>query len=259
MSASIPIAEARIVGAMAQPRSKAAFSRAALIVEGADGFLRAQRYDSAGAVQGPALTADEVRGLVETGHAIEIPGRLPLAPGAALWLLRRGFPRREAALADLNASGCLGDGIAQGPEGAWICIVDEQLAAASALRDRWRDEAMAAARASGREGRWQQAESEAEAAFTVARALEPAVLAMLSLAHEKTGRAQRAQGLFEMGRRSRGDDFVAEMRAAREDLERALEVPSQQQWRSLIGALVAHEIGRVLLNRRISARLAALA
>lgn len=253
MTASIPINRARIIGAVAQPRSKAAFSRGALIVASEDAIARVQRYDHAGDVHGPALSVEEVRGLIESGHAIEVPGRLPLTAGGALWVLRRGFPRRDAALADVNASGCLMHDIMAGPDGAWLCLVDETGAAASALRDRWQGEAMAAARAHGREGRWSQAEAEAEAAFTVARALDPTVMAMLSLAHEKTGREQRARGLFEMARRSRGDAFVDEMRAAGELLRREVASPPG---RALRHTLVHRSFGRKFVDDFVPARLA---
>lgn len=218
MTVSIPVEDARIIGAMAQPRSKSVFSRAALLVSNDDGVvLHAHDYGQAGIVSGPRLTLDEVRVLVATGQAIDLPRREILAVGAVLWILRPGFPRREAALADLSASGFLIHGLRPRLDGSWYALVDERLA--GALRDRWRDEALSAAQEHGHYARWQQAEAEAEAAFTLATNLEPAVLAMLSVAYERTGRAQRSQGLFTMARRSRGDDFAAQMSEAYAELE----------------------------------------
>lgn len=220
MTASIPITRAHVVAALVQPTSKAAFSRGQLIVTDGDGlFVRAQTYDHEAHVQGPALTAEDVHGLIETTHAIALPGSHPLAAGATLWMLRRGLPRRDAALKDINVAGILIHPMQPGPDGSWLCVIDERRPEAAALRDRWRDEATQAAKVHAREGRWLAAENDAEVAYTFARSLDPDTLALLSLTHEKTGRDQRASGLFDMALRSRGEAFVEQMRQSLDELK----------------------------------------
>lgn len=230
MTASIPITHAHIVAALVQPTSKAAFSRGQLIVTNGDGlFVRAQTYDHEAHVQGPALTAEEVHGLIETAHAIALPGSHPLAAGATLWMLRRGLPRRDAALKDINVAGILMHPMQPGPDDSWLCVIDERRPEAAALRDRWHDEATRAAKAHAREGRWLAAENDAEIAYTLARSLDPDTLALLSLTHEKTGREQRANGLFDMALRSRGEAFVEEMRQSLNDLRQSVAEPIARQ------------------------------
>lgn len=224
MNASVSIEGGLVIAAMTPPESKAPFNRAHLIVRGRDGALvRAQTYSSDALATGPRLSPEDLQGLVEAGHAIALPEPASLVAGAGLWMLRHGLSRRDGALAELRAAGLLVHApILHGPNDAWLCLVNEGDARASALRDQWRDEAMRAATKHARDGEWREAEREAEIAQAVCRGLDPEVLAMLSLAHERCDRAKRAEGVLTMARRSRGDDFgdlvSHALRRLREDL-----------------------------------------
>ncbi|HLT37024.1 MAG TPA: hypothetical protein VK034_12085, partial [Enhygromyxa sp.] len=126
------------------------------------------------------------------------------------------------ALQELRSAGVLVHPPISAPNDSWLSVVDESAAQAPVLRDRWRDEALARARQYACNGGWSRAEAEAELSHQFARGLEPEVLAMLSLAHEKCGRAKRASGLLTMARNSRGPDFVAEVEAALQRLRAEL-------------------------------------
>jgi hypothetical protein len=212
MSASVPIEGSLVVGAMTPPTSKAPFNRAQLIVRaGDDTLVRVQTYTSEGCAEGPVLTAEELQGLIEAGHAIELSESIPLVSGALLWVLRPGLPRRDRALQDLRSSGVLVHSPLVGHDDAKLCIVNESEAGASALLDRWRDEAMTAARVHARRGEWDHARIDMEIAQAVSRGLDADVIAFLSFVYERCGRTERASGLLTMARRSRGEDFEAEV------------------------------------------------
>jgi hypothetical protein len=48
----------------------------------------------------------------------------------------------------------------------------------------------------------------------VSRSLDAEILALLSLTHERCGRTKRAQGVLGMARRSRGEEFEAQVQDA---------------------------------------------
>jgi hypothetical protein len=222
VTASILLEGSRVVAAMTPPTSKAPFNRARLILRASDGtIVQAQAYTSDGHAEGPLLTTGDLRGLIEAGHATELPASasIPAVSGASLWVLRRGLPRRDRALADLRMSGLLVHPPLDGPENAKLCVVEEGRAEASAMLDRWRDEAMAAAKIHAERREWDVATIDAEIAQAVCRGLDPDVLALLGLVYEHCGRTERAAGLRDMARRSRGEDFEAQVVRAREHLE----------------------------------------
>lgn len=242
MNDAIQIDGARAIAGMTPPRSKAAFNRAQLVVRGADGHIvQARTYTSDGHAAGPRLEVDELRGLLDSGHAIELGEEIALASGAALWVLRRALPRRDRCLHDLSVGGLLVHQPMPGPDESWLCVVDESVQRATELRDRWRTEAMLEAKTHALDGDWARVEIEAEVAQQVARGLESEVLALLSLAHEHCGRRQRADGILAMARNSRGSEFADEVAAAvlRLRAELGVETPEPHTARSNLGALLA--------------------
>ncbi len=217
MSTSIPIQNARVLAAKTPPESKAPFNRALLLVEGAQGgLLWAHTFTSAQRIEGPALTSDEMDALVETGQAIELPEPIPLESATALWVLRPNLPRRDQALSGLRGGSVLTREPLEAPGNSWLCLVNEAAPGASELRDGWRDEAIQKAEDFAREGLWKDAEREAEIAHSVSKCLDPEVLALLALTHEQNDRGSRARGLLQMARRSRGEEFAAQVAEARE-------------------------------------------
>ncbi len=210
MSNALPIQNTVIIGAMTPPRSKAPFNRANLVVRGRDGeILQVRAYTSEASVEGPAVDEQDWNALIATEQALALP-ESTLVSGAALWVLRPRFPRRERALHDLRASGVLlHEHIDSGD--AWLCLVNESKDAASTLRDRWHSEAIAAAKALARSRQWPRAQDEAEIAHTVARGLDPDTLALLILTYEQCGRDVRARGTLTMAGRSRGADFATQI------------------------------------------------
>ena len=215
MNDSLPIAGTTAVAAMTPPRSRASFNRAQLVARGADGsLLQVQAYTEGEQVVGSRISEDELTALIEAGQASKLPQSCPLVSGAALWILRPGFPRRDRALQDLRAGSLLVQPPMIGLEDARLCVVNEAAGPAAKLRDRWRDEAVAQARSHARASDWPRAESEAELAQQVARGLDAEALALLSLAHLRCSRAKRAEGLRAMARNSRGAEFEAEFDAA---------------------------------------------
>jgi hypothetical protein len=242
MNDAVQIEGALAIVGMTPPRSKAAFNRAHLVVRGADArIVQARTYTSDGQAVGPRLDESELQGLLHTGHAIEIGEAIPLVSGAALWVLRSGLPRRDRCLHDLSVGKLLVHPPIPGPDGSWLCVVDESVDRATELRDRWRTEAMREAKAHAANGDWARAETEAEIAQQVARGLESEVLALLSVAHEHTGRLQRAEGLLAMARNSRGSEFGAEVAAAvlRLRAELSIEHPAPHRERLELWALLA--------------------
>jgi hypothetical protein len=225
MSTSVSIAGSQVVAAMTPPTSKAPFNRARLIVRAGDGTLvRAQTYTSDGRVEGPALTLEDLQGLVDAGHAVELSASISLVSGASLWVLRQGLPRRDRALQDLQLSGLLVHSPLIGLEDARLCVVKEGDPDAAAMLDRWRDEAMAAAKGHAQQGDWDLARIDVEIAQALCRGLDADVLALLSLAYERCDRAERAAGLLAMARRSRGSEFETQVIRALRHFEIALAV-----------------------------------
>lgn len=225
MNTSIPIEGSRVIAAMTPPTSKAPFNRGELILRATDGALvRARTYTSEGCAEGPALDMDDVQGLIQAGQATDLAALASIAAvsGASLWVLRGGLPRRDRALADLQMSGLLVHSPLVGQDDARLCIVKEGEAQASAMRDRWRDEAMVLAKGHAKSGEWDLAMTHAEIAQAVCRGLDPEVLGLLSLTCERCGRGERAAGLLVMARRSRGEEFEAQVMSAREHLRVAL-------------------------------------
>lgn len=207
---------------MTPPISKAPFNRGRLILQASDGtIVHAQTYTTTGSAEGPILTEEELRRLIETEHATAIPS-MHAAPGALLWVLRPNLPRRDRALAELQMSGILVHSPIVGHEDSRLCVVDEGRMESLTLRDRWRDEAMAAAKLHAERGAWDRALLDAEIAYAVGRGLDSDVLGFLTLAYEKCGRTTGANGLLVMARRSRSKDFEAQVIQAREHFERTL-------------------------------------
>lgn len=222
MTTSVPVEGSQIIAAMTPPVSKAPFNRGQLILRASDGtIVQAQTYTTAGNAEGQLLTKEELRRLIETEHATVIPA-MPAAPGALLWVLRPNLPRRDQALADLATRQVLVHSPLVGQGNSRLCVVDESRVESLALRDRWRDEAMAAAKLHAERGDWDRALLDAEVAYAVSRGLDPDVLGFLTLAYEKCGRTTGANGLLVMARRSRSKDFEAQVVQAREHFEHTL-------------------------------------
>jgi hypothetical protein len=218
----VPIEGSSLVAAVTLPRSKAAFNRAHLIVRAPDGTLVQARAYGSDKAMGPGLTDEEVRELVAAEQVLQLPLGIPLESGAALWVLRHRFPRRDRALHELEVSGLLTHPPLDGPDDAWLCVVNEAAEDAARLRDRWRDEAQASAESHARHGDWPRAEHDAQVAHAVSRGLDAEILALLSLAHERCGRDVRARALSIVARRSRGEEFEAQVEAALQRLRVAL-------------------------------------
>lgn len=225
MRSSVRLEGARAVAAMTPPISKSPFNRGGLILQARDGIIiRAQTYTSEELVEGTVLSMEDLRELIEVGQVIELPESppIPAAFGASLWILRDNLPRRDRALADLRMSGLLVLAPLEGPEKAKLCVVAEGRAGGPELLDRWRNEAMAEAKAHAVRGDWDRAELSAGVALAVGRGLDPDVLGLLSLAYEQCGRNERADGLLVMARRSRSKDFEAQVVSAREHFRQTL-------------------------------------
>jgi hypothetical protein len=225
MRDSVRIEGARAIAAMTPPASRGPFNRGGLILQAPDGtIIRAQTYTGEDLAEGTVLSTEDLRELVEAGQVIELPQSpaIPAEPRASLWILRRGLPRRDRALAELRMSGLLVHSPLRGPEDAILCVVAEGRAGGAELLDRWRNQAMAEAKAHALRGEWDHAELSAGVALAVGRGLDPEVLGLLALAHEHCGRAERAEGLITMARRSRGEDFEAQVVRAREDFQKLL-------------------------------------
>lgn len=247
MNGAVQIEVAQVIAAMTPPISKAGFNLAQLVVQSPDGALvQARAYTSDHQAVGPRLTEDELRGLIEAGHAIAVAPPCKLVSGAAIWVLRRGLPHRDRALQELRTAGVLVYPPMPGPDDAWLCLVDESVTAALSLRDRWRDDAMLRAKHWAGQRDWTRAEAEAEHAHQFARGLEPEVLAMLSLAHEKCDRVKRAQGLLTMARNSRGPEFASDVDAALKRLRLELDAENTEQntARSALRELLAARFSR---------------
>jgi hypothetical protein len=225
VTASIHVEGARVIAAMTPPTSKAPFNRGRLILRAADGTtIRVRIYTSAGRAEGPILSIEDLRELVEAEQITELPRdkSIPAVSGASLWVLRRNLPRRDRALADLRNSGLLVHEPLDGAEDAKLCVVAEGQPGGAELLDRWRNEAVEAAKAHAERGDWDRARIDAEIAQAVCRGLDPDVLALLSLAYENCSREKRAAGILVMARRSRGEDFEAQVVRVREHLQETL-------------------------------------
>lgn len=263
MTTSIPVEGSRIIAAMTPPTSKAPFNRGRLILRASDGtIVHAQTYTSEGAAEGPLLAEEELRRLIETEHAtgIPAPALISAVPGTLLWVLRPNFPRRDRALSELRMSEILVHSPIVGWEDSRLCLVDERRVESLALRDRWRDEAMVAAERQADRGEWQRATLEAEFAHAVCRGLDADVLGFLSLGYERCGRTKRAEGLLVMARRSRSEDFEAQVIQAREHFERTLTIirPGRARPRhGLAAALRRIPSAAPAVGRSQSSRLAA--
>lgn len=222
MTASIRVEGAHVIAAMTPPTSKAPFNRGQLILRASDGTtIRARTYTSDGNVEGPLLSAEDLRELVETGQIIDLSTRGSIAakPGASLWVLRRNLPGRDRALTELRMSELLLHEALDADDDAKLCIVAEGLARATELLDRWRNDAMEAAQSHAQRGEWEGARQEAEIAQALCRGLDAEVLALLGLAYVRCGREKRAAGLLIMARRSRGPEFEDRVVRARARFE----------------------------------------
>lgn len=226
MNARFQVGDLEIIGAMTPPTSNASFNRANLVARAAGGVIvHIRAYTSDGSAEGPSLTEEDWAALLTTEQALALPHPVRLVAGAALWVLRPRLPRRERALHDLRACGVLLHEHLVCHEDAWLCLVDESRLAANDLRDRWRQEALDAARMLGWSGQWPRAQTEAENAHAFSRGLDPEVLALLVLAYERSGRDARAKGILTMARRSRGEDFASQISERLALLRRDLEDP----------------------------------
>jgi hypothetical protein len=242
---SVPIEGSQIVAAMTPPTSKAAFNRGQPLVRASDGtLLHVHAYTSERRAEGAVLSEQDLQVLVETGHATALRVPIPAALGASLWVLRRRLPLRDGALSELRMSGLLIHSPLDGPDYAELCMVDEGRPEASAMLDRWRDEAMARAKAHAQRGEWDFAELHGEVANAVGRRLDPEVLGFLSLVYEHRGRTERAEGILVMARRSRGEDFEAQVIRAREHFRRTLSVAGQSARDRLLAYLHATLLDR---------------
>ncbi len=242
------VAEARIVGAMAAPRGKAAFDRAPLVLESVvspGNYLQVRAYVGSDEVEGKALGQEEWDALVRSEQAIRL-GPMKAAAGAALWVLRPSFEGREAALEELRMAGGLVHDKEVGADGSFLCVVREP--EANGFRDGWARKAADVARSWAREGQWERALTAATRAFVLERAMSPEMLAMLSLAHERSGNHERAEGYLAMARRSRGATFEAEVREKRGAIERECgERASESHVRPRFAQAIHQQNGRAML------------
>ena len=231
------VSECRIVGGMAPLQGKAPFDRAGVVLERvmvSSGYLQVRAYIAPLHAEGPEVSSEEWSALLASEHALRIEPPFEAAPGAALWVMRPSFTRRDAALEELRASGHLLGDVRLAAGGVWLCVVREP--DAYPLRDAWAERATATALRWARADRWTRARDEAELALVLERGMSPERVAFLSLAYERCGNPVRAGAYLEMARRSRGDDFAAQVREMRDDLGRLCDeeeaLPRRSRWRS---------------------------
>lgn len=220
------IANYRVVGALALPEGKAPFDRAPLILaseEEPGRLLQVTAYLEGGEPDGKAFALEDFQALLQSGQAIAFSKPFEASSGVALWVLRRNFAGREAALEELRASELMLRDYLPLPDGSFGCLVRERPAALE-LRDRWATQADAEARRHAAEGDWDTARAAASRAFALERAMSPERIAMLVLVYNRQGLAARAQGYLQMARRSRGEAFAAQT----EEKLRALESAAVQ-------------------------------
>jgi hypothetical protein len=222
-----PVSECRIVGAMRPSEGAAPFARAGVVVEReALGFLRVRRYVLPDEVEGDLLTGEEWDGLVATEHAHRLAPPIGAVMGAALWLLRPSFERRDAALAELRSSGVLLSEVVSARIGlTWTYLVREP--EANPLRERWSARAFAEANELARAGRWKSAHGLAEMAFALDPALSPDKTALLTLVYERLGDKARSEGYLGVARRSRGEAFAKQVEDKRKDIEQSWSASQQ--------------------------------
>lgn len=217
------LSDARIAGAMTLLGGKAAFDRAPLIVESRAAlgtFLRVRAYVGSSVVGDP-LEAEELEALVLAEHAIRLAEPWEPVSGAACWVFRPHFEARNARIAELSSSGFLVGNPILLADGAIACLVREP----NLLRDRWASEASADAAAALRDGHAGRACNAAKLAFVLDQTMSPEQVAMLALAHERSGNPVRAQGYMAVAKNTHGEDFAARVAAGRAVLERALLTP----------------------------------
>lgn len=220
------IAEHRIVGAMVAPRGKAPFDRANVVIASAAPpviLWQVQAYTGSDEFEGKPLTEGEWRALVKSEQAIDLVEAVVASSGATFWVMRPGFDGRDAALSELATTGVLLRDALRLPDGSFGCLVNEGRREAHDLRDRWAAKAFEEALSWARSDRWERARVAASRAFVLERAMTPERIAMLALAHERTGNTTRAAGYVEMARRSRGPDFAAQIIEKRADLEQEIQ------------------------------------
>jgi len=238
MTPSVPIEGSHIVAAMTPPTSKSAFNRGQPIIRAGDGtVLQVHTYTSGHRAEGAVISEEDLQALVETGHATTLPVPIPAAPGASLWVLRPRLPIRDGKMSELRMSRLLIHSPLDGPGCSKLCMVDEGRPEASAMLDRWRDEAMTKGRFHAEHGEWDLAELHGGVANAVGRGLDPEVLGFLSLVYEHLGRTERAAGFIVMARRSRGEDFEAQVIRARERFRRTLSAAGQSARDRLLACL----------------------
>lgn len=216
-----------IIGAIALQQSKAAFSRANVILrigQGLDRYLEATTYLDGDEVVGKSLTRDDLLGLIEGGQAMQFYEPVSAKSGAALWILRPNFLGREGALEELRKSGTMLCEYTLLSDKSFGCLVREHKQTLE-LRDRWAAAADVVALKEARANRWDNARAAASQAMVTERAMSPARIAMLSLACSRQGNAVRASGYIAMARNSRGADFERQVREHLAELERSLSQP----------------------------------
>lgn len=229
MISTVQLEGAHAIAAMTPSLSKAPFNRGGLILKASGGtIIRARTYIDREYVKGIVLSTEDLDSLVEAGHVIMMPEQasVPAVSGASLWILRRKFPKRNRALDELRFSGILVVPPLDGPDGAKLCVVVDRQAERPELLDRWRDRFMEEAMQDAKQGAWDLVDLNTSAAHAVAPDFDPKILALTILMYEQCGRGVRAAGFMNMVRRSRGDEFVAEVLRNRREFEMRLNASS---------------------------------
>jgi tetratricopeptide (TPR) repeat protein len=194
-----------VIGAMRPARGGAAFVRAPLVVRRREpeALFMARRIPAEGPFEGEPMDLDAWRGVLSSGEALALDAGQPLAPEAALWLLRPGFSFRQEARREIESRGALVH--AEEIEGTSVLLVREALAAP--LREPWGERAFNEAWQRAGQGRLREALEAAELAVDLARGLVEERLALASLLYDRTGDKARGEAYLEMARNSKGEEF----------------------------------------------------
>lgn len=197
------------VGAMRPLAGAAPFAAAGLVGrerEAPHRIVQLVRYDG-GEIVGEPLTPEDWRSLCDAGHAHAFAEPVAGEAGASLWVLRRNFDGREAAVAELRAAGAA---IAEMDDG-WTRVLVVRESKANPIRDNWAHRAHERALAAAEQGQWQRSLPLAEQAYAVGRGPIAPHWALLALCYAMRGRSKRADGLVQVARRSHGQGFAAEV------------------------------------------------
>ncbi len=216
------------IGGMRPLDGGSPFDSASVIVrdrEDPERIARVTSYLDQKEAIGEPLTADEWRALCVGGHAHELDQPVSLRAGARIWLLSRSFDGRSAALADLRNAAVLMNELAHDPDSDTHVVLVREVEA-NRLRDGWAERAHGQAREHATLGCWPRALALAEQAWVLGRGALPKHWALLALCYERVGRQKRASGMFQVARRSHGEQMARDMTTWRDRF--AEELPAER-------------------------------